>query len=181
MAANGGGVAMKAGAVVQGAGGRFVGTPELTEQQAGFVASYLANGERQTEAARQAGYAHPEQEGWRLMRNPAVWQAILDGQRRQASRLRAVGIRTLERLATDPTTPPGCARDCALDLVAIGDRWAGEQASPDKADSPAASASEQTAKIMRLLGPSVTLNVGVPPRSEPDPVTITGQAIDLKG
>jgi hypothetical protein len=179
MATGGGGSAARDGVVVNGAGGRFVGTPDLTEQQYAFVTAYLTNGEKQGDAAAAAGYAHPPQDGYRLMRNPAVMAAILDAQRRTAGRLRAVGVRALVRLAEDATTPPGVAREVALDLIALGDRWSGEAGNPDKPDKPQGTAAEQAAAIMKLLGPAVTLNIGVPPRADPEPLPIPAQVIDV--
>jgi phage terminase small subunit len=73
----GGGVALAAGAISRDRhSGQFVTGADLTAQQRAFVGQYVANGGKGTEAAREAGYAEPSREAWRLMRNPAVLAAI---------------------------------------------------------------------------------------------------------
>jgi hypothetical protein len=126
----GGGVAAREGAVINGIGGRFVTSEELTEKQAAFVQFYLANGENGPAAAASAGYSNADSEAYRLTRHPVIWGAILEAQRRQAVRMRAVGIRTLLRIAEDRGTPPECARAVANDLIAHGDRWANDGTAP---------------------------------------------------
>lgn len=49
---------------------------KLTDKQRAFIAAYIACGWNATEAARQAGYASPMQEGWRLLRNAEIDAAI---------------------------------------------------------------------------------------------------------
>jgi len=48
----------------------------LTEKQRRFCEAYTANGGNATDAARQAGYAKPRQQGPRLLENVGVVQAL---------------------------------------------------------------------------------------------------------
>jgi phage terminase small subunit len=50
----------------------------LTGKQRVFIEAYLAT-LNATEAARRAGYAQPSQQGWQVLRSPAVAAAIAEG------------------------------------------------------------------------------------------------------
>jgi len=79
----GGGIAAASGSVVNGAGGRFVATQELTAQQEAFVAAYLSNGGRVGKAAEAAGYAVPGVAGSKVAALPHVQAAIFSAMVRE--------------------------------------------------------------------------------------------------
>lgn len=80
---------------------------ELSFQQEQFVLAYMANGGRAPDAAREAGYASPEIQGYRVVNTPRVRNAIeaLRAERRAAIDLKLrkkhlTPDRILEELAT---------------------------------------------------------------------------------
>jgi hypothetical protein len=77
----------------------------LTAQQEAFVTAYLANGCKQTEAARTAGYATPGTDGWRLTRNSAVRAAIRARQEAMMIGAGAIGIAVMKEIALDKAQP----------------------------------------------------------------------------
>ena len=100
----GGGVALKAGAIRQGRGGKFVGTDKLTSQQANFVRHFALNGAIGTQAAEAAGYAQPSTRAWELMQNPVILAAIREAQLRKLHTEGAVvGVGVLLEIARDKT------------------------------------------------------------------------------
>jgi hypothetical protein len=106
MAKTGGGLARKAGAVVNAPGtGRFMESDGLTDQQAAFVAAYVANGAKATQAAIDAGYQSPHSEGWRLMQNPAIKAAIHAEADKRLAGAGAIGIGVLVDIARDVAAP----------------------------------------------------------------------------
>jgi hypothetical protein len=83
--------------------GRFMGSSGMTETRRRFVAAFVANGAKATEAARKAGYATPRTDSWKLLRN----QTVIEGIRREfAIRVQAeaapVGLAVLMEVAQDP-------------------------------------------------------------------------------
>lgn len=87
--------------------GKFRGTSGLTEQQEAFVTSYLSNGNNATGAARSAGYAFPEVDGYRIIRNPRIVASIRN---RRLSVVQTVGaglaLETLQEIMLDVESPP---------------------------------------------------------------------------
>lgn len=72
---------------------------KLTHKQVKFV-KLMANGIAQGKAAAFAGYVAPEQEAWRLLRVPAVTQAISEAvERRIMTEGATLGFRVLVDLA----------------------------------------------------------------------------------
>ncbi|MGX5775463.1 hypothetical protein [Methylorubrum zatmanii] len=88
------------------------------------------------QAARSAGYAHPEQEAWRLMRTPEVVARVqaevtallkTDGAR--------IGVQTLIEIAGDPKYPAGARVMAGRDLVklsGVGVDVPDDEKSPDQ-------------------------------------------------
>lgn len=126
---NGGGIAVRAGVVTNGLGGRFEASEGvtqgglLTESQRAFVEAFCANGGRSREAAVSAGYAGHHAPA-RLLSLPHVRQAI-------ASTLaRTVGTEgaslawgCVMHLLTDPLTPSAVRFQAArwtLEAAGIG-------------------------------------------------------------
>jgi hypothetical protein len=101
----GSGMAMQAGAVVNGARGRLTAGTSLTEKQEKFVEG-IVKGLGQMDAARVAGYSDGSREGWRLMRVPAVALAIKERQTAQImGDLSGVAMSTLRAVMVDETAP----------------------------------------------------------------------------
>lgn len=102
----GGGLAAKAGAVVNAPGsGRFMESSGLTDQQTAFVAAYIANGANGTQAAIAAGYQSPGSESWRLMQNPAIRAAINAEADKRLAGAGVIGIGVLVDIARDKGAP----------------------------------------------------------------------------
>lgn len=80
--------------------------PTLTERQRRFVAEYLASGNA-TDAARKAGYKHPNEDSARLVKHGAVSAAIKAG---QVEAERKVGLSRDERLTLLADFAQGVAR-----------------------------------------------------------------------
>lgn len=81
MAGKGGGtgIALESGAVErEPRTGRLATGAGLTPMQQSFVRHYI-EGINGTKSAELAGFAHPEQDSYRLRRNPGVMQAIREG------------------------------------------------------------------------------------------------------
>lgn len=98
--------------------GRFVGgSSELTDKQRNFVTKYVANGGDSLEAARDAGYAFPPQDSWRLMRNPAVSAQIRVAMSAKIERGAAKGLRFMEDAVDDPVMPAPVRFQAAKFLV----------------------------------------------------------------
>jgi hypothetical protein len=113
----GSGLAMDAGAVANAPGtGRFISSKGLTRKQKLFVQAYAANGGRQTDAARAAGYADPAVDGYKLSRNARVIEAIYRETARRVATGGAVGVGVLVEIAQDKACPPA-ARVTAADGV----------------------------------------------------------------
>lgn len=105
-AKTGGGLAVRAGAVVNAPGtGRFMESAGLTDQQTAFVAAYIGNGAQATKAAEAAGYAHPQSEAWRLMQNPAVRAALHAEADKRLAGAGVIGIGVLVDIARDTLAP----------------------------------------------------------------------------
>jgi hypothetical protein len=71
-----------------------------------FVQAYAANGGRQTDAARAAGYADPAVDGYKLSRNARVIEAIYRETARRVATGGAVGVGVLVEIAQDKACPP---------------------------------------------------------------------------
>lgn len=83
---------------------------ELTPLQQDFVDELVAGGCKPTEAARRAGFQHPGQEAYRLMRKPHVQDAVKDAQNRLiAGSGTNVALKTLLEVMQD-TKAPASAR-----------------------------------------------------------------------
>jgi len=126
----GGGVAAKAGAVVQGRGGQFVGSGELTDLQREFVRQYVRNGGNGTAAARAAGYAQEraDKTAWELLRLPHVMAAL---RQEQARVIMAEGVSVAIGTALDVAKNPahkGSERVAAARLLLEAGRVIGNKA-----------------------------------------------------
>jgi phage terminase small subunit len=117
----GGGLAAKVGAIANAPGtGRFMGSHGLTDKQADFVSGYIANGGNATQAARSAGYANPESDGWRVMRNEAVQGAIrAEFERRVRTEGVAIGYGVLVAVASDKAQSGAARTMAAKELVRL--------------------------------------------------------------
>lgn len=80
---------------------------ELTQTQHAFVDELVASGCTPTEAARRAGFQHPGQEAYRLMRKPHVVRAIKEAQNRLiAASGTNVALKTLLDVMINGTKEP---------------------------------------------------------------------------
>ena len=92
-----------------------------TEQQKDFVSYIVAGRSNPSEAARQAGYSHPRQAAYMLMRSPTV--ALLLRQERQTlyqGELASLSADTLKQVMIDPDAPASAkvsAARTALELA----------------------------------------------------------------
>jgi hypothetical protein len=110
----GGGKAMQSGAIANAPGtGRFIGSKGLTRKQKSFVQAFCANGGRQTDAARAAGYENPHGDAYRLLRNSAVIEAIHRETSRRVATGGAVGVGVLIEIAQDKAAPHAARATCA--------------------------------------------------------------------
>lgn len=119
---NGGGVAHKAGAVVQDREtGRFATGHALTDKQRAYVREYVRNGGQAMKAATVAGYGAPGTAAWDLGRNPAV---IAEIRRSLAAAVMAegtvVGVTTLIDVARDKGQSGAARTTAATRLVEMG-------------------------------------------------------------
>ena len=149
-----------------------VTTRRLTEKQDKFV-ECLTLGDTQTEAARKAGYSHPDQDGYRLTRLPHI---IAETSLRRAALIEIEGgniaYRTL--VACCDERYPGSVRVSAASKLAqmagmvkpdaaLVDRRDLQEMSPDELEA-------QLAKIDQALA-------GIASKAKP----IDGQIIDQQG
>lgn len=104
---NGGGLARHYNVVEHSkTDGRFRGTNEFTPKQQAFIQAYIANGGKQQEAARTAGYADPRVEGWKLLQNPAIQQEIQKRVNYEVTAGQVTAWGVMMELMTDPTVQP---------------------------------------------------------------------------
>lgn len=107
-------------------------TDRLTEQQAAFVRHMVRTGCTPTEAAREAGYAQPEQRAYELVRKPHVAAAIRDERERRVSDLANVALGTLNAVMTDQKAPAAArVAACRTVLELTGDLARGRQVADD--------------------------------------------------
>lgn len=93
---------MPKGHAVRNSAGQIVSTQGLTEMQQNFINSYLVNGGDHVAAAREAGYSHPAESGWRLVRQVSVQTAIRKEQiLKLGGRLASLAFKELESILTD--------------------------------------------------------------------------------
>lgn len=95
---------------------------DITDMQVAFVEAMTA-GKCPTEAARLAGYAHPSQAGYKLIRSPEVMDAIQDARRRLiGGRMASLAVQTLETIMRDASAPVGARVTAARTILdAAGD------------------------------------------------------------
>lgn len=140
----GGGVAHQQGAIRnETRSGRFAATAALTEMQRNFVLAYVRNGLSATDAARQAGYAHPRTVAYELTRNSAVAAAIR-AERTALIETEGANLawRTLREVMEDKQAKPEVrVRAAVWTLEASGH---GRAAGPDSAAREAKPLSEMT-------------------------------------
>ena len=147
--AAGGGVAMKAGAVVQGAGGRFVGTGKLTAQQEAFVAAYGANGCDAIKACVVAGYSNPHAAWAALRRNPAVLAAAQEAAGIGPDWDTLASMAAVRKIRDDETAPPGVKLAAAGRVLDEAARAKGAAVDAGQSGQPAAG--ETLAALAREL------------------------------
>jgi hypothetical protein len=117
---NGGGVAAKHGLTVNGRGGRFLATDNLTDKQSAFVRAYVRNGGNAEAAARAAGYGDRAR-GYDALRNPKVIDAVRrERQRYIDGELASIAAGTMKALMVDESTPAATKYQAA--------KWCLEQA-----------------------------------------------------
>lgn len=75
-----------------------VGDPEVTSKQKDFLRKFLVCANA-TEAARQAGYTHPNIQGPRLLKKPEVWAAIQKATDKKLVKAEVDADRTIRELA----------------------------------------------------------------------------------
>ena len=107
----------------------------LSEKQDKFVRQ-LVIGNTQTEAARLAGYAFPDQDAYRLVRLPKIQREIRDRTEALLNTVGAiVGVGTLLSIAKNEKSPAAArvqAANSLLDRVGIGKKDAPKQSLSDK-------------------------------------------------
>jgi len=95
--------------------------PDLTAPQQSFVDELVATGCTPTEAARRAGYRHPGQEAYRLMRNRHVLGAVKDLQNRLISGFGCnVALKTLLEVMGDKAAPASARVSAARAMFDAG-------------------------------------------------------------
>tara|TARA_B100001250_G_C19598910_1_gene699703 strand:+ start:62 stop:538 length:477 start_codon:yes stop_codon:yes gene_type:complete len=78
---------------------------KLSDQAAAFVEA-IVNGKNQTQAAKIAGYAHPAQSGYTLMKSPGIVAKIQqERQKLFQTDLCGVATSTLREIVSDPECP----------------------------------------------------------------------------
>lgn len=151
-----GGSSFRAGAVVNARlDGRSMASSGLTEMQRRFAAAYVANGGRGTDAAREAGYATPPVDSWKLLRNEAVVDAV---RREFAVRVRAeaatVGLSVLLDVAQD-AGQSGAARVSAakalLQLAGHGGAGGAQLEDDDEGESLGTMSYERLVSVVTVL------------------------------
>jgi phage terminase small subunit len=108
MSNQGGGAAYAGGVIETDArSGRFVVASKetLTDKQRQFVENHFANGGDATKAAKDAGYANPMQDSWRLRQNPAVLAAIRATAAQAVADGAPVAWGVMQELMTQADTP----------------------------------------------------------------------------
>lgn len=79
---------------------------ELTESQIAFVSHLVLSGVSPTEAARRAGYSHPKNRAWELLRKPHIVVAIRKEQARYIDGdLANVALKTLRSVMENEKSP----------------------------------------------------------------------------
>ena len=91
-----------------------VANGQLTDMQRAFVHALVANGMKQTDAAKEAGYAEPRVSGYQLRRLPHVQAAVAAEIRSQLSGdLSVKAINRLSQILDDDTAEPKIWLDAA--------------------------------------------------------------------
>lgn len=96
---------------------------EITEQQAEFVAYYVANGGNAAQAARDAGYAeeHARVSACKLLKKSHVQEAVQEEKRRLISgKLSCKALAVLEAVLDDKDAPVGAKVDAAKTILDRG-------------------------------------------------------------
>lgn len=101
----------QAGNTERDATGKIIGSRDLTEKQLAFARNYISNGGRQTEAAREAGYANPTVEGWRLLRNPAVQAFVFAERDREIGNIATIALKKAREIIENDAAPAGTRAD----------------------------------------------------------------------
>lgn len=93
---------------------------ELTDLQAAFVAEYVRNGGNGTAAARAAGYSVPNQRAAKLLRVPAVCEAIRAETFALVERHAPAAVLALVSQLDDPSVKPADKRKAAEAILDRG-------------------------------------------------------------
>jgi hypothetical protein len=129
----GGGRAFAENVIINGRGGRFVGTGGLTKKQQKFIHAYVENGGNGQAAARAAGYSVSPHEGrvvHRLLTDPVVRGAIHNERDRKiGTRLASRALSVLEELMTSPATPAPVRYQSARTVLQMAGHGGAEQES----------------------------------------------------
>lgn len=162
MATGGGGLAVAGGAVLNGAGGRFVGTEELTELQTAFVDAYVANGGNARAAAVTAGYADGARNAWKLRHNPAVSRAITEAREAAVMAGTQVALATYIAVAQDVVAPPAARVTAADRIVAWAERHTAAKRTDGKPAALAAPAGDVSTvmQFLAVMGQKTTVSPG---------------------
>ena len=87
----------------------------LTDPQQAFVDELVASGCNPTEAARRAGYTHPAQEAYRLIRKPNIIAAIRSERSRLVEGdLTGLALKTLHEIFLDTGASPALKLKAAV-------------------------------------------------------------------
>ena len=80
--------------------------PGLSDKQNLIVVGFVTEGLSQTEAAQRAGYTAPRTDGWRLLQNPRVLDAVrLCRQRYYSGDMARVATATIREIMLDADAP----------------------------------------------------------------------------
>lgn len=109
----------------------------LTEKQSAFVSYLVREGCNPTQAARKAGYGHPNVRAYELLRNEHILQTIRKEQARILDGdLSNVAMRTLRGVMEDEKSPASARIAACRTVLEVGGYFKREQEPPLESKSP---------------------------------------------
>jgi hypothetical protein len=146
--------------------GRVIGRSHLTAKQSRFVTE-LKKGRTQTEAARLAGYAHPDVVGAQLLRHGTVADLIRNGRRRIINQSASAAVALLAGTVTGKYTPSRVQYDAARFMIDLDRQMDAEENGKDSDSKDLRGLSlpqllDMAAKVKAPIAP-----IGTPETSQP--------------